>query len=87
VVCVEQFDRRGIRIGKLDGPNWLAAYCWKVASVTGWGYDEIMYSLPFAVGLQILHADDTGKGRQRPWRNSGSKSKIDALAKIEDAFR
>jgi len=65
----------------------LAAYAWRIASITGWGYDEIMYSIPFAVGLQIISAEDYGKGRGRPWKNNDSTSKIDALSKIEEAFQ
>jgi len=45
-----------------------------------------MYSLPFAAGLQILHADSASKGRVMPWKNNSSRSKIDVLAKIEEAF-
>jgi hypothetical protein len=55
--------------------------------VTGWAYDEIIYQLPFAVGLQILHAEDCSKGKMRPWKFNNRTGKIDVRSKIEEMFQ
>ena len=72
--------------GKLNSPGWLAGYAWRIASITGWGYREIMEDLPFAAGLQILHAEDYAHNRQRIWSRNKALSEFDSLQLIEDAF-
>jgi hypothetical protein len=72
--------------GKLNSPNWLAGYVWRIASITGWGYREIVEELPFAAGLQIIHADDYAHGRARTWERNRRRQDFDSLAIVEDAF-
>ena len=45
-----------------------------------------MEELPFAAGLQILHADDYVNGRSFAWANNKASVDIDALATIEDTL-
>lgn len=45
-----------------------------------------MEELPFAAGLQILHADDYVHGRHSAWANNNSSVDVDALATIEDTL-
>ena len=42
-----------------------------------------MEELPFAAGLQHLHADDYANGRNHAWANNNSSVDIDALSIIE----
>jgi len=42
-----------------------------------------MEELPFAAGLQLLHADDYANGRHSAWANNNASVDIDALANIE----
>ena len=55
-------------------------------SITGWGYDEILYEVPFAAGLQMIHADDWNKGNKRSWTHNKRIAVIDTLTEIERAF-
>lgn len=59
---------------------------YRIAKTTGWGFREILEDLPFAAGLQILHADDTAHGRRRPWASNRRATDFDSLAAIEAAF-
>lgn len=45
-----------------------------------------MEELPFAAGLQIIHADDHANGVERKWNNDNRHSSFDSLATIEAAF-
>jgi len=45
-----------------------------------------MEDLPFAVGLQLLHADDYANGRHSAWANNNARVDIDALATIEQTL-
>ena len=54
--------------------------------ITGWGFREIMEELPFAAGLQLLHADDYVNGRHSAWANNNASVDVDALATIEDTL-
>ena len=45
-----------------------------------------MEELPFAAGLQILHADDYVNGRHSVWANNNASVDVDALATIEDTL-
>ena len=54
--------------------------------ITGWGFREILEDLPFAAGLQILHADDFAHGRKRVWGRNNRATDFDSLAAIEAAF-
>ena len=45
-----------------------------------------MEDLPFAAGLQLLHADDYVNGRHSAWANNNASVNIDALATIEDTL-
>lgn len=77
---------RRVTCGKLGSPGWLAGYAWRIASITGWGYREIMEDLPFAAGLQILYAEDYAHGRRRVWSRDKAVSAFDSMSLIEDAF-
>ena len=58
----------------------------RIAKITGWGYREILEDLPFAAGLQIIHADDAAHGRKRTWTRNSRKVDFDSLAAIDAAF-
>lgn len=74
-------------LGKLNAPGWLAGYVARVARASGgWGFREIMEDLPFAAGLQIIHADDYANGVERQWTNDSRRPSFDSLATIEAAF-
>jgi len=45
-----------------------------------------MEELPFAAGLQIIHADDYSKGIERRWCRDERAGSFDSLAIIEEAF-
>jgi len=45
-----------------------------------------MEDLPFAAGLQILHAEDYAHNRPRIWSRNKAVSEFDSLQLIEDAF-
>jgi len=45
-----------------------------------------MEDLPFAAGLQLLHADDYVNGRHSAWANNSASVNVDALATIEDTL-
>lgn len=85
---VREFERvaRRVTCGKLGSPGWLAGYAWRIASITGWGYREIMEDLPFAAGLQILYAEDYAHGRRRVWSRDKAVSAFDSMSLIENAF-
>ncbi|MEN9535096.1 MAG: hypothetical protein RLZ22_158 [Verrucomicrobiota bacterium] len=88
MVCkLKRASRRHRILGKLNNPGWLAGYAWRIASITGWGYREIMEDLPFAAGLQILHAEDYAHNRPRIWSRNKAVSEFDSLQLIEDAFQ
>lgn len=87
MVFIHQRDNgKRPQLGKLNSPGWLAGYALRIAKVTGWGYREIMEDLPFAAGLQIIHADDYSKGIERTWTRNQRAGSFDSLALIEDAF-
>jgi len=77
--------RRAV-LGKLNSPGWLAGYALRIAKVTGWGFREIMEDLPFAAGLQIIHAEDYSNGRERTWCSDERAASFDSMASIEAAF-
>lgn len=86
VLILQRAIRYRARVGKLNSPGWLAGYALRIAKVTGWGYREIMEELPFAAGLQIIHADDYSKGIERRWCRDERADSFDSLAIIEEAF-
>lgn len=45
-----------------------------------------MEELPFAAGLQIIHADDYSKGIGRTWTRNERVGSFDSLTIIEEAF-
>ena len=45
-----------------------------------------MEELPFAAGLQLLHADDYANGRHSAWTNNNARVDVDALATLEDTL-
>ncbi len=45
-----------------------------------------MEELPFAAGLQLMHADDYVNGRHSAWANNNASVNVDALATIEDTL-
>jgi len=45
-----------------------------------------MEDLPFAAGLQIIHADDYVNGVERRWTRNERAGSFDSLAIIEEAF-
>lgn len=45
-----------------------------------------MEELPFAAGLQLLHADDYANGRHSAWANNNARVDVDALATIEQTL-
>jgi hypothetical protein len=57
---------------------------WRLASLTGWGYFEIMEEIPFAAGLQIIDAEHYSNGIPRVYRNSTNS--FDSEALINEAF-
>ena len=59
---------------------------YRIAKTTGWGFREILEDLPFAAGLQIIHADDAAHGRKRAWTRNSRKVDFDSLAAIDAAF-
>jgi hypothetical protein len=54
---------------------------WNIASVTGWGYREIMEEVPIFAGLQIIDADLYVKGIHRYYR---SDRNFDSAAFIDN---
>ena len=86
VFQLKRSHRKRAIVGKLNSPGWLAGYALRIAKVTGWGYREIMEELPFAAGLQIIHADDYSKGIERTWTRNECAGSFDSLAIIEEAF-
>jgi hypothetical protein len=42
--------------------------------------------LPFAAGLQIIHADDTAHGRRRIWKRNNRATDFDSVAAIDEAL-
>jgi hypothetical protein len=42
--------------------------------------------LPFAAGLQLIHADDHAHGRARRWTRNSRRTDFDSLAAIDAAF-
>ena len=58
----------------------------RVNRITRWGYREIMEELPFAAGLQMIHADDYQNGVERRWTRNERAGSFDSLAIIEEAF-
>ena len=61
-------------------------YAYRLVKITSWGFREIMEELPFAAGLQLLHADDYVNGRHSAWANNTASVNVDALATIEDTL-
>lgn len=45
-----------------------------------------MEELPFAAGLQIIHADDYSKGIERKWSRDNRAASFDSMTAIEEAF-
>jgi len=65
----------------------MASYAYHIASVTGWGYTEIIEDLPLAAGLQIIDADLYSKGVRRVHARSNTAADFDSRALIDDAFK
>lgn len=86
VLVLQRANRIRAGVGKLNSPGWLAGYALRIAKATGWGYLEIMEELPFAAGLQIIHADDYSNGRERRWSRNNRAGSFDSLATIEERF-
>jgi hypothetical protein len=59
---------------------------YRIAKITGWGFREILEDLPFAAGLQLIHADDHAHGRARRWTRNSRRTDFDSLAAIDAAF-
>jgi hypothetical protein len=57
-----------------------------LASITGWGFQQIMWEVPFAAGLQILDADAFQHGVPRLYLRRYPNADFDSLAAIESAF-
>jgi hypothetical protein len=57
-----------------------------LASITGWGFQQIMWQIPFAAGLQILDADSFSHGVPRLYLRRNPNADFDSLAAIESAF-
>jgi hypothetical protein len=57
---------------------------WRLASLTGWGYFEIMEEIPFAAGLQIIDAEHYSNGIPRVYRNSTNS--FDSQRLIDETF-
>jgi len=55
----------------------------RLVKLTGWGFAHILEELPFAVGLQLLQADDYTNGIHRPWSRNNASVDVDAFATIE----
>lgn len=45
-----------------------------------------MEELPFAAGLQIIHADDYHNNVDRRWTRDNTAASFDSLSVIEEAF-
>jgi hypothetical protein len=71
--------------GKLNTPGWLASYVYRVNQITRWGLEEIM-SIPYAVGLQMIHCDDYYHGVDRVWNSTSNAESFDSMTIIEQAF-
>ena len=59
---------------------------YRIAKITGWGFREILEDLPFAAGLQIIHADDAAHGRKRAWSRNNRATDFDSVAAIDEAL-
>ena len=73
-------------LGKVASPNWLSSYVYRLASVTGWGFHQIMWEIPYAAGLQILDADSFARGIPRVYLREDPTAHFDSLAEIESVF-
>jgi hypothetical protein len=63
----------------------MASYVYRVNKITRWGHEEIM-AIPYAVGLQLIHADDYYNGVERVWNSTSNSPSFDSMALIEEAF-
>ena len=54
--------------------------------ITGWGFREILEELPFAAGLQLIHAEDFASGREKEWAFNESPTDVDSLAMLDAAL-
>jgi hypothetical protein len=64
----------------------LASYAFHIASITGWGYHEIMDEIPLAAGLQIIDADLYSKGVERVYSRGNTAADFDSLRLIDETF-
>ena len=55
--------------------------------MTGWGFNECMWEIPYAAGLQILDADSFARGIPRVYLRNNAKEDFDSLAEIERIFK
>lgn len=56
-----------------------------IASITGWGFREIMEELPLSAGLQIIDAELYANDIQRVYVRN--KPSFDSLALIDEAIK
>jgi hypothetical protein len=54
--------------------------------VTGWGFTEIMETLPLSAGLQIIDADLCAKGIERVYQRANDKADFDSLQMMNERF-
>ena len=59
---------------------------YRLAKITGWGFQEILSELPFSAGLQLLHADSWAHGQQKYWTRNNTAAVFDSVAEIDAAF-
>jgi hypothetical protein len=59
---------------------------YRLASVTGWGFHQIMWEVPYAAGLQILDADSFARGIPRVYVRDNPAAVFDSLEVIESVF-
>ena len=59
---------------------------YQVAKLTGWGYRQIMWEIPFTAGLQLLHAESFAHGITKRWKRNNTSALFDFEAEIDAAF-
>jgi hypothetical protein len=60
---------------------------YRLASVTGWGFQQIVWEIPYAAGLQILDADSFSRGIPRVYLRDDPAAVFDSLQAIESVFQ
>ncbi len=70
--------------GKRVTPSWICWYVYRLATLTNWAFDQILWKIPLAAGLQIIDCDLFKNNIPRVYVSEGSQ--IDALAIIDKAL-